>query len=127
MKRTFPILLSLVIAACAPIHQRGQASWYGPGFAGRTTASGVPFRPWKRTAAHKELPFGTVVRVTRIDNGRSVRVVINDRGPYVDDRIIDLSRRAARRLNMLDVGVSAVEISILGCRKNYGRYGNRCE
>ena len=104
----------------APV-ETGLASWYGPGFQGRPTASGETFRPWRRTAAHQTLPFGTVLRVTRVDNGRSVRVVINDRGPFVEGRIIDLSRRSARRLRMLDVGVSEVEIRIVGCKERYGR------
>ncbi len=110
----------LVACAKAPV-ETGLASWYGPGFQGRPTASGETFRPWQRTAAHQTLPFGTVVRVTRIDTGRSVRVVINDRGPYVDGRIIDLSRRSARRLRMLDDGVSRVELRIVGCKERYGR------
>jgi rare lipoprotein A len=99
---------------------QGQASWYGPGFAGKPTASGERFRPWRRTAAHKSLPFGTVVKVTRTDTGRKVRVVINDRGPYVDGRIIDLSRKAARRIRMLDDGVAPVEVKVVGCRGRYG-------
>jgi rare lipoprotein A len=114
------ILLSTVGCAHRPVH-RGQASWYGPGFAGNPTASGERFRPWKRTAAHKSLPFGTVVKVTRTDTGRKVRVVINDRGPYVDGRIIDLSRRAARRIRMIDDGVAPVEVKVVGCRKRYGK------
>lgn len=65
--------------------------------------------------------MGTVVRVTRIDSGRSVRVVINDRGPYVDGRIIDLSRRAARKIRMVDDGVARVKIEEVGCRQRYGR------
>jgi rare lipoprotein A len=99
----------------------GQASWYGPGFAGRPTASGEPFRPSHRTAAHKTLAFGTVVKVTHPGTGRSVRVVINDRGPYAGKRIIDLSKRAARRIGMLDEGVATVELRIVGCRESYGR------
>jgi len=108
------------MTGCAkPVYQSGIASWYGPGFAGRPTASGVTFRPWKRTAAHPTLPFGTIVRVTRVDNDQSVRVVINDRGPFVEDRIIDLSRRSARRLDMIEMGVARVKIQILGCKRSY--------
>lgn len=105
-------------AARKPV-ETGKASWYGPGFRGNPTASGVPFRPGRRTAAHKTLPFGTVVKVTRLDNGRSVRVVVNDRGPYVDGRVIDLSRRAARRVRMIDDGVAPVEVKVVGCRRRY--------
>lgn len=95
------------------------ASWYGPGFRGKPTASGVRFRPRRRTAAHKTLPFGTVVKVTRTDTMDSVRVVINDRGPYAGGRVIDLSKRAARKIDMLDDGVAPVEIRVVGCRRRY--------
>jgi rare lipoprotein A len=117
--------LTLLLGGCAgaPVHQRGTASWYGRELAGRPTASGAPFRPWKRTAAHPSLPFGTVLRVTRVDTGRSVRVVVNDRGPYTGGRIIDLSRRAARRLDLLEVGLGTVELRIVGCRERLGRCG----
>ncbi len=122
MLRLLPALfLGLSLTACA--HRdvySGKASWYGPGFAGNPTASGERFRPWKRTAAHKTLPFGTVVKVTRTDTGRTVRVVINDRGPFVQGRIIDLSRKAARRLRMIDDGVAPVEVKVVGCKERYG-------
>ena len=82
MRALAPLALLLALA-CAhrPPPETGKASWYGPGFSGKPTASGVPFRPYKRTAAHRTLPFGTVVKVTRTDTGETVRVVINDRGP----------------------------------------------
>lgn len=99
--------------------ETGTASWYGKELRGNPTASGEPFRPSKRTAAHKTLPLGSVVVVTRQDTGDRVRVVINDRGPYVDGRVIDLSRRAARRLGMLDQGTAAVEVKVVGCRDRY--------
>ncbi len=119
--RTLLLIAALALTGCAhaPV-ERGQASWYGPGFRGKPTASGVPFRPWRRTAAHRTLPFGTVVVVRRQDTGERVRVVINDRGPFVDGRVIDLSRRAARRLDMIDAGVVAVEVEVVGCRERYG-------
>lgn len=113
-------LLLLLLGCGHPVLQTGAASWYGPGFAGRPTASGEPFRPGRRTAAHPTLPFGTVVKVTRVDTGRSVRVVINDRGPHVRGRIIDLARKAARRLEMIDAGVAPVELRVVGCRERYG-------
>jgi len=100
--------------------QTGEASWYGPGFRGKPTASGERFRPWKRTAAHKTLPLGTVVRVTRLDNRESVRVVINDRGPYAKGRIIDLSKGAARRIDLIDDGTAPVRIVVVGCKEKYG-------
>jgi rare lipoprotein A len=92
----------------------GLASWYGPGFDGNLSANGEIFDQNALTAAHTELPFGTRVRVTNLDNGRSVIVRINDRGPYVGDRIIDLSAAAAKVLGMLDTGVARVSLEILG-------------
>lgn len=117
------MLLLLAMLACAPKapDQVGVASWYGKELAGRPTASGRPFRPSRRTAAHRSLPFGTVLRVTRPDTGRSVRVVVIDRGPGVPGRVIDLSRRAARRLDMIEAGLAEVELRIVGCRPRYGR------
>lgn len=99
--------------------QRGVASWYGPGFRGKPTASGERFRPARRTAAHKTLPFGTVLLVTEPEAGRRVRVVVNDRGPYVPGRVLDLSRRAARRLHFVDAGVATVEYRVVGCKQRY--------
>jgi len=80
--------------------QEGEASWYGPGFHGRKTASGERFNTNEMTAAHKTLPFGTVLKVTNLSNGNSVIVTINDRGPYVRGRIIDLSKAAKDALAM---------------------------
>ncbi|MFT4977305.1 MAG: rare lipoprotein A [Myxococcota bacterium] len=114
------LLVLLCSTGCARVPtQVGMASWYGPGFRGKPTASGVRFRPGRRTAAHKTLPFGTVVKVTRTDTTDSVRVVINDRGPYAGGRVIDLSKRAARKVDMLDDGVVPVEIRVVGCRRRY--------
>ena len=93
--------------------QRGQASWYGPGFHGRPTASQEIYDQTDWTAAHKHLPLGTVVRVTNLENGRRAIIRINDRGPYVEDRILDLSRRAARYLGLRDKGVGMVRIEVL--------------
>lgn len=110
--------LSLV-AACAmrPAPPRtnevGIASWYGPGFHGRPTASGERYDQNALTAAHPTLPLGTWARVTNLANGRQVVVRINDRGPFVRGRRIDLSRAAARRLGMLGAGTAAVRIEPL--------------
>ena len=92
---------------------KGIASWYGPGFNGKRTASGERFRQNELTAAHKTLPFGTIVRVTNLQNARTVDVRINDRGPFVRGRIIDLSKGAAQRLNMIRTGVVPVEVRVL--------------
>ena len=92
----------------------GNASWYGPGFAGRLTANGEVFDPSQLTAAHKTLPFGTRVRVTNLNNGRSIDVRINDRGPFKPGRVIDLSRAAAERIGMIGSGTAPVRLELLG-------------
>ena len=92
----------------------GSASWYGGQFHGRTTANGERYDMNGLTAAHRSLPFGTRVRVTNLRNGRSVTVRINDRGPYVGKRIIDLSRGAAQAVNMIRMGVALVRLEVLG-------------
>ena len=94
--------------------EEGVASWYGPGFHGRTTANGERYNQYAMTAAHKLLPLGTQVRVTHLGNGRSVIVRINDRGPFVGDRVIDLSRAAASRLQILGPGTGRVRVQSLG-------------
>ncbi|HSN98312.1 MAG TPA: type VI secretion system tip protein TssI/VgrG, partial [Candidatus Nanopelagicales bacterium] len=93
--------------------QTGPASWYGPGFHGRATASGERFDQNALTAAHPSLPFGTRVRVTRVDNGRSVVVRINDRGPFTGGRIIDLSRAAGDQIGLINDGVAQVRVEVL--------------
>lgn len=101
----------LLSSSCSPkLSQTGKASYYAKKFNGRRTASGEKFRSSKRTAAHRTLPFGTKVKVTNLKNGRSVKVKINDRGPFVAGRIIDLSRKAARKIGILDEGVGSVRI-----------------
>jgi rare lipoprotein A len=91
----------------------GEASWYGPGFTGKKTASGEIFDPGKFTAAHKTFPLGSRARVTHLHNGKSVEVEINDRGPYADGRIIDLSQAAARALGMIENGTAAVRVELI--------------
>jgi rare lipoprotein A len=91
----------------------GMASWYGPGFDGASSASGEVFNQNALTAAHRDLPFGTQVRVTNMDNGMSVVVRINDRGPYSGDRIIDLSRGAASVIGLVQSGVAPVKLEVL--------------
>jgi rare lipoprotein A len=93
--------------------ETGLASWYGPKFHGRRTASGEVFNQEKFTAAHRTLPWGSRVRVTNLDNGKSVDVRINDRGPFGKGRIIDLSRAAAKALDIVIRGITTVRIEWL--------------
>jgi len=92
----------------------GMASYYGDALQGRRTASGERFDMHALTAAHPTLPFGTRVKVTNLENGRSVVVRINDRGPFVDGRVIDLSHAAARELRFLGRGTTRVRLEVLG-------------
>lgn len=102
----------LLLAACSPkISHTGKASYYADKFNGRKTASGEIFRNSKKIAAHKTLPFGTKVRVTNLKNGKTVKVRIADRGPFVAGRIIDLSKHAARKIDMVSQGVGNVKIT----------------
>ena len=91
----------------------GIASWYGSKFHGRRTSSGEPYDMYEMTAAHRSLPLPTYVRVTNLDNGRSTVVRVNDRGPFVDDRVIDLSYAAATRLGVVDNGTARVRVRAL--------------
>lgn len=91
----------------------GIASWYGPGFHGKLTANGERYNQKAMTAAHKTLPLPTLVKVENLENGRSVVVRVNDRGPYSKGRIIDLTEVAARRLGMIDKGTAKVRVSVL--------------
>lgn len=95
----------------------GEASWYGPGFHGRETASGETFDQRKMTAAHPSLPLGTEAEVTNLENKKKVEVEITDRGPYVKDRAIDLSKAAAKKLDMKEEGVSKVKIEAAPVKK----------
>ncbi len=90
--------------------ETGMASYYSDKFEGKTTASGELYRSSKMTAAHRTLPFGTQVKVTNLSNNKSVTVTVNDRGPFVKDRIIDLSKAAAVKLDYIDQGIAKVKI-----------------
>lgn len=116
------LLAVMLLQACAtgrapqpaaPDRFEGLASWYGQEFAGRTTANGELFDPMRLTAAHRTLPFGTIVEVTNPANSRSVTVRINDRGPFVGDRVIDLSYGAALKLDLVETGVAPVQARIV--------------
>ncbi len=95
-----------------PAYQVGTASWYGEQFQGKPTASGEPFDMQDFTAAHPSLPLGTLVKVTNLRNGHAVVVRINDRGPVVDGRIIDLSYNAARAIGFKDRGLQKVRLDL---------------
>lgn len=91
----------------------GEASFYGPGFAGRPTANGERFNPTEMTAAHRTLPFGSKLRVTNTSNGRSVVVRVNDRGPYAHNRVLDLSKGAAQKIGMIQSGTANVKLELI--------------
>lgn len=99
----------------APARQMlaSKASWYGPGFYGRRTANGEIYTGKSLTAAHKTLPFGTRVKVTNLRNGRSVVVRVNDDGPHIPGRVIDLSHAAASRIGLIQMGVAPVKLEVL--------------
>ena len=105
--------LALGLEFFGPYYETGIASWYGPGFDGNLTANGEVYDMNGISAAHKTLPFGTVVRVVELDTGRSIVVRINDRGPFVEGRIIDLSKGAAEELGIIDKGITRVGLRIV--------------
>ena len=111
------ILISLPMSASARVKeghtQKGEASYYHDSLHGRKTASGEVYNKKIRSAAHKSLPLGTKVRVTKLSSGKSILVRINDRGPFVKGRIIDLSRRAARELGIISSGVAKVAVEVV--------------
>ncbi|TDH25273.1 septal ring lytic transglycosylase RlpA family protein [Segetibacter sp. 3557_3] len=105
------LFLLILVSSCGrSVVQTGRASYYADKFVGRKTANGEIFRQRKRTAAHQTLPFGTRVKVKNLSNGRTVKVRINDRGPFAGGRIIDLSKKAARKLGMVQKGVENVRL-----------------
>ncbi len=97
---------------------RGESSYYGKKFHGRKTANGEIYDMYKLTAAHKELPFGTILEVKNLANSKTVKVRINDRGPFVKERILDVSYGAAQELGLLQSGTAQVEIKIIKLGKN---------
>lgn len=113
MKHLLVLLLIHASSVSIAQIQTGKASFYADKFEGQMTASGEKYRHSKLTGAHKTLPFGTVVRVTNLSNQKQVEVTINDRGPYVEGRIIDLSRSAAEQLGYVNQGLTDVSIEVL--------------
>lgn len=124
---TIIIFSSLILTITLPgfaqkIKQTGTASYYADKFEGRTTANGEKYHHSRLTAAHRTLPFGTMVKVTNVSNGKSVTVKINDRGPFVENRIIDLSKSAAKTLDFVHDGLAQVEIEVID--PGDGKYSN---
>lgn len=110
-KIVYLLFILFVFSSCSKyITQSGKASYYSDNLSGRKTANGERYSPSALTAAHKKLPFGTNVKVTNLNNGKTVTVRINDRGPFVAGRIIDLSKAAAKEVGMLQSGVVKVKI-----------------
>jgi rare lipoprotein A len=103
-------MLLILVSFCGYISRKGLASYYSDYYEGKTTANGEIFRHNKVTAAHKSLPFGTRVKVINLKNNKSVVVRINDRGPFIKGRIIDLTKTAAKEIGMLGDGVAKVKI-----------------
>ncbi len=122
----FLLVLSAACSVSRPVYrtesgktvQYGEASWYGKQFHGRRTANGEFYDMYKISAAHRTLPLGSVVRVTRRDNGKSLKVRINDRGPFIRGRIIDLSYGAARAVDMVVDGVAPVRVELISLGDN---------
>jgi rare lipoprotein A len=104
--------LIVLYQVAGPYYETGIASWYGPGFHGNYTANGEVYDMYGISAAHKTLPFGTIVRVVEIETGRSIVVRINDRGPFIEGRIIDLSKGAAEKLGIVEKGIAEVGLRI---------------
>jgi rare lipoprotein A len=102
-----------VLPSSKGYHKQGVASWYGSKFHGRRTSSGEPYDMHLATAAHKSLPLPTYAEITNLDNGRKVIVKINDRGPFKDDRLIDMSYGAALRLDMIPTGTARVDVRVI--------------
>ena len=107
------VSLAIAFSFFGPYYETGIASWYGPGFDGNLTANGEVYDMNGISAAHKTLPFGTIVRVVDLETGRSIVVRINDRGPFVEGRIIDLSKGAAEKLGMVERGIVPVGLRIV--------------
>jgi len=133
--RTSLILIACLVSlnGCASLGrggngqiQTGRASWYGRDFHGKLTSSGEPYDMYDLTAAHRTLPLGTKAKVTNLDNDRKCIVRVNDRGPFVGNRIIDLSYAAAQKLDMIDAGIANVRVEVISTPSNNLNSGNYC-
>lgn len=131
-KRAFSIIpVLLILSSCVstgmlegdyyrlPKSSKGIASWYGPDFHGRPTSSGEIFNMYAKTCAHREYPFGSILRVTNLSNKKSVDCIVNDRGPFVKGRDIDLSYGSAKEIGIIGQGVSEVMIEYIGRNISY--------
>jgi len=127
----FVVVIIILLSGCAHYQRPGQgyvetgtASWYGEDFHGKPTSSGERYNMYGISAAHKTIPLGCKVRVTNLDNGQQVVCLINDRGPFVGDRIIDMSYGAAQQLGMVDCGLARVKVEVLEMPRYYsgGKY-----
>ncbi len=107
------VVLVIFFQMGSPYYEQGIASWYGPGFHGKQTSSGEIYDMYGISAAHKTLPFGTIVKVVDLETTKSVVVTINDRGPFIEGRIIDLSKGAAEKLGIVNKGIAKVGLRIL--------------
>ena len=122
------VMVALALSACSSTPeiaavktQSGNASWYGPGFQGRKTASGERFNMNGYSAAHRTYAFGTKLCVENLSNGRGVTVRVNDRGPFVRGRVVDVSRKAAQSLGMIRSGTASVRVSVVSPKQKVGR------
>ncbi len=122
MKSGLTILFLFISLYCFSQQEKGKASYYANKFEGRKTASGEAYHAHKLTGAHKTLPFGTMVKVTNLDNGKSVVVRINDRGPFVKGRVIDLSKSAAQKIDGIKAGIMNVKIEVIKKDKHSKKY-----
>lgn len=114
MRKLLPVLFfTMIIGGVSGQVQTGKASFYADKFEGSQTASGEKYKHNRLTAAHKSLPFGTKVRLTNLANNQTVEVTINDRGPYVEDRIVDVSRAAAEQLGFVNSGLAEVKLEVI--------------
>lgn len=124
--RCLLLLAVFAVVSCAHVRRvaypdagYGVASWYGPDFHGKPTASGERYDMYKMTCAHKEYPFGTRLEVTNVSNGKSVGCVVNDRGPFVAGRDIDLSYAAAKEIDLVRYGTGRVRLTVMGRDMEY--------
>lgn len=124
------LFFAVLLSSCAAVEQsvspdgvqEGVASWYGSDFHGKPTASGETYNMHAMTAAHKTLPLGTTLEVTSLENGRRIGVVVNDRGPFVAGRVIDLSYSGAKGLDMVGSGTARVRLKVTGRDRKYVKY-----